>query len=183
MGFSRQEYWSGVPLPSPFRRSNMVQRFYPQVSWVCLVSEWPRSDLSRWWGAVSLTLSSSNSRGVDLKLQSSTLSFLIELSIRKLSLEDCVSWCEKTKPSHGAQKWWNGKKDMTEHQKKLIISSRDSCRLSRYHRKVSSPTAPEYPDSLSRQAPVLWAVQRFGRHSTSWRGLGLLLLFYHKVWL
>ena len=25
MGFSRQEYWSGVPLPSPFHLSNLLQ--------------------------------------------------------------------------------------------------------------------------------------------------------------
>ena len=28
MGFARQEYWSGVPLPSPVRMSNMLINMY-----------------------------------------------------------------------------------------------------------------------------------------------------------
>ena len=28
MGFSRQEYWSGVPLPSPFLRTDILHKFY-----------------------------------------------------------------------------------------------------------------------------------------------------------
>ena len=39
MGFSRQEYWSGVPLPSPPKGHNSVQTSH-QICWGCLEYSW-----------------------------------------------------------------------------------------------------------------------------------------------
>ena len=36
MGFSRQEYWSGVPLPSPFQRLERKQRYWYQCDLVVI---------------------------------------------------------------------------------------------------------------------------------------------------
>ena len=33
MGFSRQEYWSGLPLPSPLWEQEPLKNFYPLFSW------------------------------------------------------------------------------------------------------------------------------------------------------
>ena len=39
MGFSRQEYWSGVPLPSPIQQLRWVQMH--QTYWIKLISKYP----------------------------------------------------------------------------------------------------------------------------------------------
>ena len=41
MGFSRQEYWSGVPLPSPNILSRLVITFLPRSK--CLLISWLQS--------------------------------------------------------------------------------------------------------------------------------------------
>ena len=41
MGFSSQEYWSGVPLPSPNMLSKLVKTFLPRSK--CLLISWLQS--------------------------------------------------------------------------------------------------------------------------------------------
>ena len=48
MGFSRQEYWSGVPLPSPILATDY---FFKSKFWTSLVVQWLRLDftMQRMW--------------------------------------------------------------------------------------------------------------------------------------
>ena len=45
MGFSRQEYWSGVPLPSPICTSNIYKKLWA-FNGASLVVQWSRTHLS-----------------------------------------------------------------------------------------------------------------------------------------
>ena len=47
MGFSRQEYWSGVPLPSPNMLSRLVITFLPRSK--CLLISWLQSPSAVIW--------------------------------------------------------------------------------------------------------------------------------------
>ena len=71
MGFSRQEYWSGVPLPSPKRKTRTIQKRTDQVTddEVLMTREmthdvlevripWKSGDLGFWMGKAHLFLSS-----------------------------------------------------------------------------------------------------------------------------
>ena len=49
MGLSRQEYWSGVPLPSPIIRRGRIISQYPQEEYPILSNEWLSGQQSYCW--------------------------------------------------------------------------------------------------------------------------------------